>query len=71
MMNSADTRPTASGPGQPVLGVEMPSGGAPMLEADPVGSDELALILAELAQLDVEEIVPSAAFDPRWPEAER
>lgn len=71
MMNSTDTRPTASSPGQPMLGVGMPSGAASGLEADPVGPDELALMLAELDQIDVEKIVPTAAFDPRWPEVER
>ncbi len=71
MMNPSDTRPMAPVSGQPVLGVEMPSGGAPRLEADPVGPDELASMLAELDQIDVEKIVPAAAFDPRWPEVER
>ncbi len=40
-------------------------------QADPVGLDELAVMLAELAQLDLEGAVPDAAFDPRWAEVDR
>lgn len=54
--------------GKPAIESETSSASAHHLEADPVGPDELAVMLAELQRLNVEEIVPATGFDPHWPE---
>ncbi len=55
--------------GKPAIESDTLSAVEQHLEGDPVGPDELAVMLAELQRLNVEEIVLATGFDPRWPEA--
>lgn len=68
MTEPAITRPSAPVSRRSDLGaVHAPheAGSAP---ADPTGLDELGVMLRALLTLNLDGIVPTAEFDPSWPE---